>query len=92
MSYARPWFQNAQNLTISYLNISICISLYINILSLCKGILPRKDLHPPTEISWERKDISEKKNIKSYKSHQMTYLICHDELGNWCLENCSWES
>ena len=33
-----------------------------------------------------------KKNIKSYKSHQMTYLICHDELGTWCLENCSWKS
>ena len=33
-----------------------------------------------------------KKNIKSYKSHQMTYLIRHDELGNWCLEKCLWES
>ena len=33
-----------------------------------------------------------KKNIKSYKSHQMTYLIRNEELGNWCLENCSWES
>ena len=33
-----------------------------------------------------------KKNMKSYKSHQMTYLICPDELGNWCLENYSWES
>ena len=36
------------------------ISIY-KIYSLCKGILPPKDLHPPTEISTERKDISEKK-------------------------------
>ena len=33
-----------------------------------------------------------KKNIKPYKSDQMTYLIHDDDLGNWCLENCSWES
>ena len=37
------------------------ISIY-KIYSLCKGILPPKDLHPPTEISAERKDISEKKH------------------------------
>ena len=31
ISYPRPWFQNAQNLTVLYLNISKFISLYINI-------------------------------------------------------------
>ena len=46
--------------SISYLNISI-ISIYLYIHSLCKGILPHKDLHPPTEISSERQDISERK-------------------------------
>ena len=30
-----------------------------------KGVLPHKDLvHRPTEISWERKDFSEKKKHK----------------------------
>ena len=49
-----------------YFVLSIICIIY---LSLCKGILPHKDLHSPTEISVERQDISGKKT--SYTSHQL---------------------
>ena len=66
----KPQFQNAQNLPLHHSSIILIYTLC----SLCKGILSHKDLHPHTEISSERQDISEKKNITSYASHQLAHL------------------
>ena len=60
MHRIRPQFQNAQNLTLFHTQ-TFRQSLYIFTYSLCQGIFAHKDPHPPTEISSERQDISEKK-------------------------------
>ena len=56
-----------------YIIYSSIILIY-TLCSFCKGILSHKDLHPHTEISSEIQDISEKKNITSYASHQLAHL------------------
>ena len=58
-----------QKILLYFILSIICIYL-----SLCKGILPHRDLHPPTEISSERQDISGKKHLIQAMS-QLTHPI-----------------
>ena len=77
ISYQRPWFQNAQNRTLFH--TQTFLSVYLYIYSLCKGILPAKDLHPLLKFP------AKGKIFQKREKHNISYQPSVD-LSRWAWE------